>query len=90
VLGAAGDPHAAALENAANGIYRFGKSVLRVTPEALANASLAPALRETLPHLDAAKAQALVCVETTCYPPTADVEKLKALLTGLAAGAAGK
>jgi uncharacterized protein len=90
VLGAAGDPHAAALENAANGIYRFGKSVLRVTPEALANASLAPALRETLPHLDAAKAQALVCVETTCYPPTADVEKLKALLTGLAAGAAGE
>jgi uncharacterized protein len=85
VLGAAGDPHAAVLEKAANGIYRFGKSVLRVTPEALANASLAPALRETLPHLDAAKAQALVCVETTCYPPTADVEKLKALLTGLAA-----
>ena len=90
VLGAAGDPHAAAIEKAANGIYRFGKSVLRVTPEGLANASLAPALRETLPHLDATKAQALVCVETTCYPPTADVEKLKALLTGLTAGAAGK
>jgi uncharacterized protein YyaL (SSP411 family) len=90
VLGAVGDPHAAALERAANGFYRFGKSVLRVTPETLANASLAPALRETLPHLDATKAQALVCVETTCYPPTADVEKLKALLTGLTAGAAGK
>jgi uncharacterized protein len=90
VLGAAGDPHAAALEKAANGIYRFGKSVLRVTPEALASASLAPALRETLPHLDACKPQALVCVETTCYPPTADVEKLQALLTGLAAGATGK
>ena len=90
VLGPAGDAQAAALEKAANGIYRFGKSVLRVTPETLANVSLAPALRETLPHLDAAKAQALVCVETTCYPPTADVEKLKTLLTGLAAGAAGK
>ena len=90
VLGAVGDAQAAVLEKAANGIYRFGKSVLRVTPETLANASLAPALRETLPHLDATKAQALVCVETTCYPPTADVEKLKALFTGLAAGAAGK
>jgi len=90
VLGAAGDPQAAVLEKAANGTYRFGKSVLRVTPETLAKASLAPALRETLPHLDAAKAQALVCVETTCYPPVADAEKLKALLTGLAAGAAGK
>jgi hypothetical protein len=33
-----------------------------------------------LPHLDAKKAQALVCVETTCYPPVADVEKLRELL----------
>jgi uncharacterized protein len=80
ILGALGDPQAAALERAANEIYRFGKSVLRVTPETLAGASLAPALRETLPHLDAAKAQALVCVETTCYPPVADTEKLKELL----------
>jgi uncharacterized protein len=80
VLGAAEDAQAAALEKAANGIYRFGKSVLRVTPGTLTNASLAPALRETLPHLDAKKAQALVCVETTCYPPVADVEKLRELL----------
>jgi uncharacterized protein len=80
VLGAAEDAQAAALEKAANGIYRFGKSVLRVTPGKLTNASLAPALRETLPHLDAKKAQALVCVETTCYPPVADVEKLRELL----------
>jgi uncharacterized protein len=90
VLGAAGDPQAAALEKAANEIYRFGKSVLRVTPETLAGASLAPALRETLPHLDAAKAQALVCVETTCHPPVAEVEKLKALLTEAGAAAASK
>jgi uncharacterized protein len=85
VLGAADDPQAAALEKAANEIYRFGKAVLRVTPDTLATASLAPALRETLPHLDAAKAQVLVCVETTCHPPVADSEKLKALLTGVAA-----
>jgi uncharacterized protein len=82
VMGATGDPQAAALEKAANEIYRFGKSVLRVMPETLTAASLAPALRETLPHLDAASAQALVCVETTCYPPVADPEKLKELLMG--------
>jgi len=85
VLGAAGDPQASALEKAANEIYRFGKAVLRVTPETLAAASLAPTLREPLPHLDAAKPQALVCVETTCHPPVADSENLKALLTGVAA-----
>jgi uncharacterized protein len=80
VLGTAGDPQAAALEKAANDVYRFGKSVLRVTPETLAGASLAPTLRDTLPHLDASKAQALVCVETTCHPPVVDAEKLKELL----------
>jgi uncharacterized protein len=80
VMGAAGDPQAVALEKAANEVYRFGKSVLRVTPQTLASASLAPALRETLPHLDATKAQALVCVETTCYPPVTEPERLKELL----------
>ncbi|MGC2724998.1 MAG: hypothetical protein WA224_13625, partial [Candidatus Acidiferrales bacterium] len=62
--------------------------VLRVTPETLAAASLAPALRETLPHLDAAKPQALVCVETTCHPPVFDPAKLEALLGAVAATAA--
>jgi uncharacterized protein len=89
ILGAANDPAAAQLEAAANEIYRFGKAVLRVTPEVLAAGSaLPPALRETLPHLDAAKAQALVCIETTCHPPTSDPEKLKALLTEVAASPA--
>jgi uncharacterized protein YyaL (SSP411 family) len=88
VLGAAGDSQATALEKAANEIYRFGKAVLRVRPETLAAASLAPALRETLPHLDAAKAQALVCVETTCHPPVSDPAKLEALLGAVAATAA--
>jgi len=90
VLGAAGDARAAELEKATNEIYRFGKAVLRVTPETLAAASLAPALRETLPRLDAAKPQALVCVETTCRPPVADSEMLKALLTEVAVEAAGE
>jgi uncharacterized protein len=85
VLGKSGDPRAAELEKSANEIYRFGKAVLRMTPETLAAASLAPALRETLPHLDAAKPQALVCIETTCHPPVSDPTKLQALLGEVAA-----
>ncbi|MGA8223678.1 MAG: thioredoxin domain-containing protein [Candidatus Acidiferrales bacterium] len=88
VTGAAGDSKAAELEKAANEIYRYGKAVLRVTPQQIASASLAPALRETLPHLNAAAPQALVCVETTCHPPVTTPEKLKGLLTEVAAGAA--
>jgi uncharacterized protein len=80
VLGAANDPKSAALESAAHEIYRFGKSVLRVSPDKIAGASLAPALRETLPHLEATKPQALVCVETTCYPPIADPAELSSFL----------
>jgi uncharacterized protein len=89
VLGSPDDPKAAELEKAANEIYRFGKAVLRVTPERLASASLAPALSETLPHLDASKPQALVCIETTCHPPVTSSEKLKALLTEIASAASG-
>jgi uncharacterized protein len=89
VLGSAGDVKAAELDRAANEIYRFGKAVLRVTPEHLASASLAPALSETLPHLDAAKPQALVCIEATCHPPVTNPDKLKALLTEIDSGASG-
>ncbi|MGH9756118.1 MAG: thioredoxin domain-containing protein, partial [Candidatus Acidiferrales bacterium] len=81
ITGAAGDAQSAALENAVNETYRFGKSVLRLTPERLATASLPPALRETLPHLDAAKPHALVCLETTCYAPVGDPTALAELLT---------
>jgi uncharacterized protein YyaL (SSP411 family) len=90
VLGAENDPAAAQLEDAAHKVYRFGKAVLRVTPEILASAvaALPPALRETLPHLDPTKAQALVCVETTCHPPTSDPAKLKALLLEVASSPA--
>lgn len=80
ITGAAGDPTAEKLEQAAREVYRFGKAVLRVTPEKLASSNLPSALRETLPHLDATVAQALVCVETVCYPPVSDHEKLTALL----------
>ena len=80
ITGAAGDAQAAALENVANETYRFGKSVLRLTPERLATASLPPALRETLPHLDAVKPLALVCIETACFPPVADPAGLADLL----------
>ena len=88
VTGTAGDAKAVQLEKAANETYRFGKAVLRVTPEKLALRSLAPALRETLPNLNATVPQALVCVETTCHPPVSDPEKLKDLLTEIAADAA--
>jgi uncharacterized protein len=89
VTGVAGDPKAADLERAAREVYRFGKTVLRVTPERLASGALPPALRETLPHLDAAVPQALVCVETTCYAPVADGAKLTSLLTEVATAARG-
>jgi uncharacterized protein len=81
VTGAANDPTAAALEQAATRVYRFGKAVLRVTPDALSRDGLAPALKETIPHLCADQAQALVCVETACHPPVTDPDKLAALLT---------
>lgn len=87
ITGAKDDSAAAALEKAAHKIYRYGKSVLRVTPESLAKAALPTALSQTLPHLDASVAQAFVCVETTCFPPTVHPDKLTDLLTAAAPGA---
>ena len=82
ITGAAGDPQAAALEQAANSVYRFGKAVLRITAERTASLdALPPALAETLPHMRADVAQALVCVGTTCRPPVDDPAALSALLT---------
>ena len=82
ITGPANDSTAAALEAAANSIFRFGKSVLRV-PSAHVKlpASLPVALRETLPHLPQDQPLALVCTGNTCFPPTSDPGKLKALLT---------
>ena len=87
ITGDSNDPTAQALEAAAHSVYRFGKSVLRITPGApLAN--LTGALKETLPHLLADKALAVVCSGQTCLPPTSDPEQLIALLENGAAGAA--
>jgi len=82
ITGRGEDAQAAALEKAANSVYRFGKAVLRVTPERIASPNaLAPALAETLPQLRADAAQALVCVGTSCRPPVTDPDALVALLT---------
>jgi uncharacterized protein len=89
VTGAAGDPAAKALEDAAHGVFRLGKSVLRLTPETQVD-NLSAALKGTLPHLPAGKALAVVCVGQSCLPPTSDPEELVALLergaSGVAAG----
>jgi uncharacterized protein YyaL (SSP411 family) len=81
ITGRKDDPQAAALEQAANSVYRFAKATLRVTPERIATGeALAPALAETLPHLRADVAQALVCAGTACRPPVSDPAALIALL----------
>ena len=74
------DPTAQALEAAAHGVFRLGKSVLRVTPET-PQLHLAGALKETLTHLPADKALAVVCSGQTCLPPTNDPQHLSSLLT---------
>ncbi|MBS1840470.1 MAG: thioredoxin domain-containing protein [Acidobacteria bacterium] len=79
ITGAEGDDAAKKLEETANSVFRFGKAVLRIKPGM--NAEHLPlALRETLPHLPADKANALVCFGNTCMPPTNDPDNLKALL----------
>jgi hypothetical protein len=87
ITGRADDSAAQALEEAAHQVYRFGKSVLRITPEAQ-QLHLAGALKETLPHLPTDKAVAVVCMGQTCLPPTSDPEQLVAMLENGAAGAA--
>ena len=81
IVGPASDATANSLEAAANSVFRFGKSVLRIAP-GVTPASLPLALRETLPHLPKDKALALVCSGNTCFPPTSDPDQLKALLAG--------
>ena len=87
ITGPANDPAAQALEEAAHRVFRFGKSVLRVTP-GTSLTHLAGALKETLPHLPADKPLAVVCSGQTCFPPTSDSAQLTALLENGAAGAA--
>jgi len=80
VLGPVGDERAAELEKAALAVFRYAKSVLRVTPQQLSAGILPPALAATLPHLDANLPQALVCSGGICQPPTADPAALQRLL----------
>jgi hypothetical protein len=89
ITGTQGDVAAEKLERAANDVFRFGKAVLRVTPDT-ALEYLPLALRQTLPHLPKDKPTALVCSGNTCLPPTSDAEELKRLLQkGIAGTAAG-
>jgi uncharacterized protein len=90
ITGNSGDPRARALEQAANSVYRFGKAVLRVTPETLAAGNaLAPALAQTLPHLNTNVVQAFVCTGMSCRPPVSDPAALIALLKEAPARASG-
>jgi uncharacterized protein YyaL (SSP411 family) len=68
----------------------LGKSVLRFTAtgEGTSLENLPEALKETLPHLQADKAVAVVCAGQTCLPPTNDPAQLTALLENGAGGAA--
>ena len=79
ITGAEGDAVAQSLQQAAHGVFRFGKSVLRLAP-GTAISSLSAALRETLPHLPQDKAVAVVCAGQSCLQPTSDPEQLVALL----------
>jgi uncharacterized protein len=87
ITGRADDPAAIALEEAAHQVYRLGKSILRITPET-PDLHLAGALKETLPHLPAHRAAAVVCMGLSCLPPTSDPAQLRAMLEDGAAEAA--
>jgi uncharacterized protein YyaL (SSP411 family) len=86
ITGRSNDPTAQALEAAAHRVFRFGKSVLRVTPET-PQLHLAGALKETLPYLPAAKPLAIVCSGNACLPPTGDSAQLTAMLNNPGAAA---
>ena len=81
ITGAPGDAAALKLADAANSVFRFGKAVLRVTPESSLE-NLPAVLRPTLPQLPKNTPAALVCTGTTCSPPTSEPMQLAALLTG--------
>lgn len=74
------DPQSQRLEEAARSIFRFGKSVLRITPDGSSVKSLPPAQAQTIPHLPLAQPQGIVCSNLTCHPPTSDPVQLLSLL----------
>ncbi|MGB2627063.1 MAG: thioredoxin domain-containing protein [Candidatus Acidiferrum sp.] len=85
ITGPDGDEGALRLEQAAHSVFRFGKAVLRVTPETPLD-YLPAALKLTLRHLPREKPAALVCSGNTCLPPIGDAEMLQKLLRGSPAG----
>ncbi len=92
ITGRADDPAALSLEVAANRVYRLGKSVLRFTltgGDGTSFENLPEALRDTLPHLQADKAIAVVCAGRSCLPPTSDPAQLIALLENSARDTVG-
>ncbi len=93
VTGPEGDDLALQLGEAANSVYRLGKSVLHVSTTSSRGIVNPPhhlplALRETLPHLPKDKSLAIVCSGQTCLPPTSDPVQLVSLLENGIAGAA--
>lgn len=87
ITGPANDATSQALETAAHGVYRLGKTVLRVVP-GVSLVNLASALKQTLPLLPPDQPLAVVCAGQTCLPPTSDPAQLVALLeTGAVASA---
>jgi uncharacterized protein YyaL (SSP411 family) len=88
ITGAFDDQGARKLEQAAHHFYRFGKAVLRVTPETpeAKRAALPRVLLETLSQLSTENCQAFVCAGGTCYPPVSDPQKLNELLAHAGVG----
>jgi len=81
ITGASDDEVAQKLVEAANSVFRFGKAVLRATPETSIE-NLPAALRATLIHVPKDTAAALACSGTTCSRPTSDPVRLVAMLRG--------
>jgi uncharacterized protein YyaL (SSP411 family) len=89
ITGANGDETALRLEQAANSVFRLGRAIVRVTPQASLE-TLPGALQQMWQHLPKDKAVALVCADRTCLPPTSDAQELTQILQkGIAGTAAG-
>src|SRR5260221_144340 len=93
ITGRAGDPAALSLEVAANRVFRLGKSVLRFAAtgsNGMALENLPEALRDTLPHLQADKAVAVLCIGQSWLAPTHDTASLNSPLEKRGSGGCSK
>jgi len=80
LTGTSGDPPAAAPSRPRNSVYDSQRLCCELPgANGQCNASRR-ALAETLPHLNANVAQALICAGTTCRPPVSDPATLVELL----------